>query len=180
MIRLGPGNIGLLGSGAHRAGVEKIRLGAGALILTLRETGLGSGRSVSDLGIGLGSDPSRSRGFNSYSKERRSPGWGREDPSRSRGFNSCSKERRSPGWGREDRAGVGKIRLGAGVLILTLRRGAHRAGVGKIRLGAGVLILTLRRGARRAGVGKIRLGAGVLILTLSGRSVSEQGLQFLL
>ena len=31
-------------------------------------------------------------------QERRSPGWGREDPSRSRGFNSCSKERRSPGW----------------------------------------------------------------------------------
>ena len=37
-------------------------------------------------------DPSRSRGFNSYSKERRSPGWGREDPSWSRGFNSYSKE----------------------------------------------------------------------------------------
>ena len=30
-IRLGPGNIGLLGSGAHRAGVGKIRLGAGLL-----------------------------------------------------------------------------------------------------------------------------------------------------
>ena len=43
----------------------------------------------------------------SYSKERRSPGSGREDPSRSRGFNSYSK------------------------------RGAHRAGGGKIRLGAG-------------------------------------------
>ena len=85
-------------------------------------------------------DPSRTMIY-SYSKERRSPGWGREDPSRSRGFNSYSKERRSPGWGR-----------GPGILILTLRRGAHRAGVGKIRLGAGVLILTLRKGARRAGV----------------------------
>ena len=47
-------------------------------------------------------DPSRSRGFNSYSKERRSPGWGLKDPSRSRGFNSYSKERRSPGWGLKD------------------------------------------------------------------------------
>ena len=55
---------------------------------------------------------------NSCSKERRSPGCGREDPSRSRGFNSCSKE------------------LGAGVLILALRRGAHRVGGWKIRLSA--------------------------------------------
>ena len=47
-------------------------------------------------------DPSRSRGFNSYSKERRSPGWGREDPSRTGDFNSYSKERRSPGWGLKD------------------------------------------------------------------------------
>ena len=113
---------------------------------------------------------------------------------RSRGFN-YSKERRSPGWGRKirlgplyilalrrgaHRAGVGKIRLGAGVLI-ALRRGAHRAGVGKIRLGA-VALITLRRGAHRAGVGKIRLGP-LYILALrralaglgSGRSVSEQG-----
>ena len=43
---------------------------------------------------------------------------------------------------------VEAVDLGAGVLILTARRGARRAGVGKIRLGAGVLILTLRRGAR--------------------------------
>ena len=46
-------------------------------------------------------DPSRTMIY-SYSKERRSPGWGREDPSRSRGFNSYSKERRSPGWGLKD------------------------------------------------------------------------------
>ena len=45
-------------------------------------------------------DPSRSRGFNSYSKERRLAGCGgREDPSRTGDFNSYSKERRSPGWG---------------------------------------------------------------------------------
>ena len=52
-----------------------------------------------------------SRGFTSYSKERRSPGWGLKDPSRSRGFNSYSKERRPPGYGREDPS-RGKIRLG--------------------------------------------------------------------
>ena len=50
-IRLGPGNIGLLGSGAHRAGREDP---------SRRETLTGLGRE----------DPSWSRGFNSYSKER--------------------------------------------------------------------------------------------------------------
>ena len=125
MIRLGPGNIGLLGSGAHRAGGGKIRLGAGVLILALN-----------------------------------------------RGFNSCSKERRSPGGGKirlgagvlilalrrgAHRAGVGKIRLGAGVLILALRRGARRAGGWKIRLGDFSL-----SGEALAGLGL-------------GRSVSEQG-----
>ena len=60
---------------------------------------------------------------------------------------------------------VGKMRLGPGIFILTLRRGAHRAGVGKIRLGPGNIGL-LGSGAHQAGVGKIRLGAGVLVLTL--------------
>ena len=79
-IRLGAGALITLRRGAHRAGVGKIRLGAGALI-TLRRGAHRAGRE----------DPSRSRGFNSYSKERRSPGWGREDPSRTTIY-SCSKE----------------------------------------------------------------------------------------
>ena len=82
MIRLGLEYVFLiLRRGARRAGGGKIRLGPG------------------DIGLLGSEDPSRTGDFNSYSKERRSPGWGLKDPSRSRGFNSYSKERRSPGWG---------------------------------------------------------------------------------
>ena len=60
------------------AGVGKIRLGPGILILTLSKSA------------------SRTGDFNSYSKERRSPGWGLKDPSRTMIY-SYSKERRSLG-----------------------------------------------------------------------------------
>ena len=52
MIRLGPGNISLLGSGAHRAGGGKIRLGD-FLLPGEALAGLEVERSVS------GDDPSR-------------------------------------------------------------------------------------------------------------------------
>ena len=80
----------------------------------MAHTGLEAGRTVSDLGINgpigsgahragggknrLGKDPSRTRVI-SYSKERRSPGWGWEEPSRTWELKSF-------------KAGGGKNRLG--------------------------------------------------------------------
>ena len=94
-------------------------------------TGLGAGRSVSDLGLNSYSN-GRSvsdLGLNSYSKKNLT-GLEAGRSVSDLGLNSYSKERRSPGWRLEDPSRT----LG---LILTLRSGAHRAGGWKIRLGPG-------------------------------------------
>ena len=166
--------VDLLGSGAHRAGVGKIRLGAGVLILTLRRGGHRAGGEKIRLGDFLLpekalTEPEAIRSVLgiSCSQERRSPGWGREDPSWSRGFNSYSKERRSPGWRWEDPSRG----------FLAPRRGAHRAGGDKIRLGDFLL-----PGEVLAGLKTIRSVSGISCSQErrspglgSGRSVLEQG-----
>ena len=178
MIRLGPGNKGLLGSGAHRAGGGKIRLGddpiraRGLLAAELQRLFQLSYGSLLRLDLFpekalTGLEVERSVSGISCSQERRSPGWRLEDPSRGflaprRGAHRAGEALTGLEAGRSvSRISCSQERRSPGWRWKDPSRGflaplfsAHRAGGGKIRLGD----FLLPKGAHRVGGWKIRLG----------------------